>query len=260
MMSFMLGLIPPEEVIQATVDCGLDAVDWITMHGSDPVTLKKMCSDAGIHIAAYTVLKNKFIDGEADYMDELRASLDETAEMGAPVLMIPPFGHKNVDMQESRKLWQEYYVKAMELAAGYPFELTLESTGMPDSPITTGSECRTILDAAPGLKVTFDVGNIVTAGDMFEAYELQKDEIVHFHLKDWKISDTPIPGGELKRCGKYFADAMIGTGDVDLKKFWSVVDPALKEKCFVNIESIDFTGTLSRKNSIKEIVENLKDW
>jgi len=53
---------------------------------------------------------------------------------------------------------------------------------------------------------------------------------------------------------------MIGTGDVDLKKFWSVVDPALKEKCFVNIESIDFTGTLSRKNSIKEIVENLKDW
>ena len=64
-------------------------------------------------------------------------------------------------------------------------------TGFRNSPITTAAEALEVLHAVPGLMCTLDAGNMETAGPALNAYTVLKDYVVHFHLKDWKISDRP---------------------------------------------------------------------
>ena len=174
--------------------------------------------------------------------------------------MIPPFAIKDKTLEEARKLWKEYYVKATEKAKDYPFTLTLESTGMATSPIVTGEEVMEIIQAAPGLKVTFDEGNTSTACDSFKAYELLKDHVVHFHLKDWLIYDAPNENTFPNRDGRHRADIIIGEGVQNLKGFWDIVDPEQKKNCCVNLETLDFTGKLSKKEAIRKAADYLRNW
>lgn len=261
MMSCMLGRVTPEEVLKAAQDCRTEAVDWVSLHGSTPAELKKLSADAGLPIAAYTALKGKVTAGlEAGYEDETRESVDEALAMEAPILMIPPFPIAGKSMEEALKIWTEIYAIAVEHAKGTPLTVTLESTGMPKSPLVTGEEALSVLKQVPGLKVTFDQGNTATACDEKEAYQMLKDYIVHFHIKDWFIRDTPFEGAELKRIGKYYANAIIGSGDMDLKGFWDQVTPEHKANCYVNMETLDFTRKISPAESLIGIADMLRNW
>ena len=260
MMSCMLRNLTPREIVEAAVYCGMESIDWIDLHKTDPEILKKITADAGIRIAAHTMIKQKFIERKPDYMDDFKQSLENAVTMGAPILMLPPFGRNDqVSLEDDRKAWTEYYAQALPLAQKAGVTLTLESTGMRKSPIVTADEVMEVLHAVPGLRVTFDHGNIATADDPLAAYLRQKDYIVHFHLKDWKISDSPSPGGDLKRCGKYFANMLIGEGDLDLKEFWNTVDKR-GHSLYVNLETIDFSGKLSPVESLKKVSNQLRSW
>lgn len=263
MMSCMLGCqTPAAEVLKTARYCRTEAVDWVSLHGSKPAELKKLSAEAGMPIAAYTALKGKVTAGlEKGYEDETRESVDEALEMAAPVLMIPPFPIAGKSMSEALKIWTEVYAIAVEHAKGTPLTVTLESTGMAKSPLVTGEEVMSVLKQVPGLKVTFDQGNTATACDEKEAYQMVRDYIVHFHIKDWIIRDAPFkPDGELKRIGKYFGNVIIGQGDMDLKGFWDQVTPQQKETCYVNMETLDFTHKKSAAESLKEIADMLRSW
>lgn len=260
MMSCMLGNLPPQEIVRAAVDCGMEAVDWIGLHQTAPETLRRITEDAGLRLAAHTMIKYKFIERKPDYLDDFRQSLEDAVTMGAPILMLPPFARQNqTSLEDDRKAWTEYYAQALPLARKAGVTLTLESTGMRQSPIVTADEVLEVLRAVPGLKVTYDHGNVATADDPVAAYLRQKDQVVHFHLKDWKIADAPFPGGDLKRCGKYYANALIGEGDLDLRGFWNQVDERGRN-LFVNLETFDFSGKLSKVESLKKVSDYLRNW
>lgn len=261
MMSCMIGSDqPPSEVIEAARYADLDAVDWITCHGTPAKELKKLSHDAGLKIVAYTDFATRFQRGEKGWEDEYRKMFDNAADLGAPILMIPPFAIENKSLEDARKLWKEYYIKAAQEAKDYPFTLTLESTGMAMSPVVTGEEVLEILQAAPGLKLTFDEGNTSTACNSFKAYELLKDYVVHFHLKDWLIYDEPAEGTFQNRDGRHRANIIIGEGVQDLKGFWHIVTPEQKKNCYVNLETLDFTGRTSKKESLKKVADLLRNW
>ena len=260
-MSCMIGShLPPSETIETARYANLDAVDWITCHKTPAKELKKLSDDAGLKIVAFTDFVRKFQTGAADWKDEYRTLFDNAAILGAPVVMIPPFAIQGKSRQEAYKLWKEYFVTVAEEAEKYPFTLTLESTGMNTSPVVTGEEVLEILQAAPGLKVTFDAGNTSTACDFLKAYDLLKDYVVHFHLKDWKIYDKPVAGALFGRDGKYRTDVMIGEGDMNLKAFWDIVLPEQKKNCYVNLETLDFTGKLSKKEATRKVADLLRNW
>lgn len=244
MMSLMMGDSPVEEIVATAKACNMEAIDWISLHGKTAAELRKLCDDAGLPIAAHTMIKWGFINGEKNYFDEFKASLDDACVLGAKVMMLPPFARKGqTSMADDRKRYAEYFAKAYELSSKTDVTLTLESTGFVDSPITTADECLEILRQVPGLKVTFDQGNTATADDPIAAYRKLREYVVHFHLKDWKIYDQKPAGidADLKRCGKYFQDITIGEGDMDLRSFWQETTPAERE-LFVNPETKDFTG------------------
>lgn len=261
MMSCMIGSsLPPSETIEAAKYASLDAVDWVTTHKTPAKELKRLSDEANLKIVAYTDFAVKYQAGEDGWKDEYRKIFDNAVILGAPVVMIPPFAINGKSLEEGYKLWKEYYVTAMEEAKNYPFLFTLESTGMVNSPVVTGEEVLEILEAAPGLKVTFDEGNTATACDSWKAYTMLKEYVVHFHLKDWKIYDEPCEGTFPNRDGRHRSNIIIGEGDQDLKGFWELVTPEQKKNCYVNLETFDFAGNMPKKEAIKKVADLLRNW
>lgn len=257
----MIGsALPPSETIEAAKYASLDAVDWVTCHNTPAKELKRLSDEADLKIVAYTDFAVKYQRNEKDWEDEYRGIFEKAAILEAPVVMIPPFAIEGKSLEEGRKLWKEYYVKAAEEAKAYPFTFTLESTGMATSPVVTGEEVLDILQAAPGLKVTFDEGNTSTACDSFKAYELLKEYVVHFHLKDWKVYDEPCEGTFPNRDGRHRANIIIGEGDQDLRAFWDIVDPEQKKNCYVNLETFDFQGSMPKKEAMRKVAELMRNW
>lgn len=260
MMSLTMQESTPQEIVDAAVKCRMGAIDWITTHKSDPAWLGKISRDAGLDVAAYTPLDNAYIEGEGNWKDEFKRSLDAAIAMGAPVMMVPPFAlKKHPEQAEGLKYWTEFYAWAAPLAKEADVILTCESTGFLNSPITTAEEVLEVLRNVPDLRVTYDNGNTETACDSIEAYKKLKDYVVRFHLKDWKISDTEFPGADLKRNGKYFAMCAIGEGNVNLKGLWDAVTPEAK-KFTVNLETWQPDGTQFSVEQMNEICDRVRDW
>ncbi|MBO4633219.1 MAG: sugar phosphate isomerase/epimerase [Lentisphaeria bacterium] len=256
----MMGSTPPKEIVRTAVSCGMTAIDWVTTHGNDPRELKKISQDAGLKIAAHTMVKYKFLRREPDYLDEFKYSLDDACELEAPILMIPPFARKDQkSLEDDRKAWTEYYAQVCPLAQEAGITLTLESTGLRDSPIVTADEVLEVIGQVPGLKLVFDIGNTATADDPIQAYRKLREHVVHIHLKDRKIYDREEPGSLLKRNGKYFRPAVIGEGDLGLKKFWEEVD-SRGRKLYVNLETQDYSEARNHAKILRNASDFLWGW
>ncbi|MBQ7207136.1 MAG: sugar phosphate isomerase/epimerase [Lentisphaeria bacterium] len=260
MMSLMMGDSPVEEIVSVAQACGMEAIDWIGLHGRTAKELKNLCDDRGLPIAAHTMIKWGFINGDPAYFDEFKASLDDAVTLGAPVLMLPPFARAaQTGFADDRKHYAEYFARAYELAHSAGVTLTLESTGYHNSPITTADECLEILDQVPGLKITFDQGNVATAEDPVQAFQRLRKYVVHFHVKDWKVSDVPREGYTPKRCGKYYADATIGEGDMDIRSLWRLTNARERSLC-VNPETRDYSGKRTHLETFKKVCAEMKSW
>jgi sugar phosphate isomerase/epimerase len=248
-----MGAASPEEIVKTAVDCGMSAVDWVTSCQTvDAAYLGRIVRDAGLAVAAYTPAGNKFASGADGWQDEFKRLLDDAVSMQAPVMMIPPF---NRTISE----WTEFYRWAVPLAQEAGVILSLEAVGMPGSPITTAAETLEVINAVPGLKLTLDYGNMATAGEEPEACLPLCEHIVHIHLKDWKISDTPVPDSMTTRIGKFFSLTPVGDGDLKLKHLWDILPPHLKE-LYVNLE-IFHRGNLPPMPEIfKRVSDDLRNW
>ena len=261
MMSCMMLGASPEKIVRTAVECGIDALDWVCRRTYAPAKqLRKLSEDNGLKIVAHTTLDPAFTDRDPNALDDFKHTIEYAVELGAPIMMLPPFPRRDqISLEDDRKAWTGFYAQTQPLAKAAGITLTLESTGMRNSPITTAAEALEVLHAVPGLKCTLDAGNMETAEPSVNAYTVLKDHVVHFHLKDWKISDRPQENYDLKRCGKYFADAVIGEGDMDLKAFWNTVDARGRE-LYVNLETTDFARTSSAAAVLKKTADLLRNW
>lgn len=265
MMSLMMTDVfthnyPIEEILEVASHCGMGAVDWIGLHNTTSKVLKKASDAAGIPIAAHTMLKDAFIKDDPNYMDDFKSSLEDACIMGAPVLMLPPFARAaQSSMADDRKRYIDYFGQAEELARKAGVQLTLESTGFENSPISTADECLEILNAVPGLRVTYDVGNVFTAEDPLAAYRKLRKYVVHFHVKDWFVSSAPKEGYTKKRNGTWMGNALLGDGDVKLREFWQETT-AEERQIWVNPESCDFSDKRDPKEVFTEICRRMRSW
>ncbi len=260
MMSLMLADRPVQEILAIAARCGMGAIDWIGLHGTTAKVLKKMSRDAGIPIAAHTLYRSDGVYGDPEDMDTFRVALDAACEMEAPVLMVPPFATRDqISPADDRARYIDFYGKAMQFSRKTPVQLTMESTGFLNSPITSAAECLEVLRAVPGLKLTFDFGNAATVEDPIDSFLQLRSYIVHWHFKDWYISDAAFEHSDLKRCGGYFADAMIGDGDLPLQRFWSILTPAEKT-LWVNPETRDYSNTMTPLAAFQEICRRMRAW
>ena len=262
MMSSVLGFDSPYEAIDIARYCGMEAMDWVFFaeQNIDPVFLRKLTIDAGLKVASYTPLFFSSVNGEKEWQEKFYRELDKAVNLSAPVMMVPPLPADNqISLEEGREKWTEFYIWAAPAALKAGIQLTIEATGMDNSPITTAGEVLEILEAVPDLKLTLDYGNMATGGVEPDELKIFSGRIAHIHLKDWNIYPVPTENATLKRCGRYFSDAVIGQGDVDIRASWDVLSPADRE-CFVNLETMDFYGTSSTREVLKKLSDELRYW
>ncbi len=259
MMSLIMkGRYAPAEIIRTALDCGMEAIDWVTTHNAPASELRKRCDDAGLPVIAHTPLLRGFIEESPDALDEFKRSVDDALTLGAPLMMVPPFAHKRIMApEEDRRLWIEHYRMMLPVARRAGLTLTFESTALDRSPIVTADESLEVLRAVPGLRLTFDNGNVATAENDADAFRRVRDYVDHVHFKDWIITDHPIPGGDRKRDGRYYTLALIGKGNIDFHATWK----AMRESGYagyVNLETCAPDGNLPE--ALKRICDALRDW
>ncbi len=239
MMSMMMIDHPIAEIIQTTLDCGLEGIDWITTHHTPARELRHRCDDAAIPVVAHTILLDRFVNREANPLDTVKQGIDDALTLGAPVMMLPPFARLNrTSREQDQAEWIAFYREAAPMIRSAGIIPTLESTGFAVSPIVTADEVLAVLAAVPELKLTFDNGNVATAEDPSESYRRTAEHVVHVHFKDWRVSDTPGPDSELKRCGRHFSPALIGEGNLDLAGCWQTIRQSGYHG-YVNLETSD---------------------
>ena len=175
-------------------------------------------------------------------------------------MMIPPFGRVNSKgILEDRKEWIEYFAEVYPLAQAAGMTLTLESTGLQDSPIVTADEILEVLQAVPQLKVVFDNGNTATADNPLSAYKRLLPWIIHVHLKDNHISEIKKEGFLIRRNNQYMRSALIGTGNLDLKSFLRLLKDT-NYNSYITLESSDPNKVIPIKESLKGNVRLINQW
>lgn len=248
MMSMCMTGRTPQQIAEAAVACGLHGIDWVGTHDAKPAELRKISEDYGLTVVGHTSLLDGFIRRTPDWLDDVKRGIEFGAELGVHFMMIPPFARVDQkDIAEGQHDWIEYFEAAVPLAQAADIQLTIEATGFTASPISTAEEQLALLKAVPGLKITYDNGNIATSGqDQVEAWEMLKDYVPHVHIKDWKITDEEIPGSELKRCGKYFSESLIGEGNLDIASTVKAIQKSGYDG-WVNLECFTETPEISHE-------------
>ena len=237
MMTYTMALqgFGVEDFIKTAVDCKMDGIDWITTYGRDPKDLKKMSHDAGLEIACHTFFAQKFLNGEENWLDDIKQSIENAVILGAPVVMIPTCTKPDMNRDAFRNMWIEGLKQIAPLTDDAGLILTVENFPGKLSAFVTADDYFKAKAEVPQLKLTYDNGNAASGEDSIESFKRCADDVVHAHFKDWDISVTPQEGYNEFLDGKYYKPALISQGDVDTAGVWK----AMKEygyKGFINIE------------------------
>ena len=223
------------EIIKTAVELKLGAIDWVTTYGLDAKDLKNMSHDAGLEVVCHTFLAGKLMSGDQNWLDEIKESIDDAIELGAPVVMIPTDRNDRISRDDFRRFWIEKLAQIAPLTDQAGITLTVENFPGKNSAFVTSADFLEAKRQIPQLKLTYDNGNAAGGEDPVESLRLCKDDIVHVHFKDWYIQDQPAEDGLLMLNGKYFRPALIGQGDIPTAECWHLLQQ-LSYNGYINIE------------------------
>lgn len=187
--------------------------------------------------------------------------VNDARELGAQVLMLVP----DADGTEGRTPEQ---IRARLAANFAPVAACAKDRGLhpvvEDTPDLRLHFCRAedvlqVVDAAPGLEVVYDSGNMLLTGeDPVEYYEKVAHRTAHIHLKDMRLAMPDEKQADIAENGQGFCVAPTGTGLVDL----GAVIRKCKALGYSGWYTLEFSQDpgMDRKNSLiraREYIENL---
>lgn len=235
MMSYTMSRqgFSPEEIVGATSDLGIKAIDWLTCCGYKPVDIQKMCNDAGIEIPCYTFFAEKLLAGEENWLDEIKYSIGDALTLKAKTIMIPTGVNASIVRSEFTSFWIEALKKVMPICKAMDITLTVENYPGKHSAFVTADDFITARNELPDLKLTFDNGNAASGENPVDSLLQCKDDIVHVHFKDWYIRNEYHEGYQQMLDGRFYKPALIGQGDI----------PTVE--CLEALEQIDYQGYIN---------------
>ena len=227
----------PERVIDACAERGLAGiVFWRREIGSRAAEIGERVRASGIEVIG--LCRTPYVTGaEAGTEDELKASVDMAAALGAPVLTVVTGGTEpgTKGVFESQRILADRIGRIADYAAGLDVCLALE----PLNPMFGGN--RTVLmSVRDALRVCnwIDAPNVGIAIDVYHVWwntALEKDcvaakgRVLGYHLCDWLENTTDM----------LLDRGMMGDGVADLKGIWHAVEQAgYRGACEVEIFSV----------------------
>jgi len=219
---------------------GLDAVDWVTTYGMPAAELRRITDSFGLKAVCHTFYADFNADTEAarrSALDSVRRGLEDAAVLGAPCAMAVIPGRRDCPRDQARKRISSGLREAVCLAQTAGITLTIEPFPGDDSPFVTSSELREMVTSCPGLKITYDAGNLLTGGeDPVAGYLALKEEVVFAHFKDWVCAQPP--QGRMMVDGRRYAPALVGEGVVN----YPALLAAMRQTGYTGYANIEYEG------------------
>lgn len=236
MMSYTMGRqgVGVEDIVSCAVELGLEGIDWVTTYDRTAAELKALSDAAGLTVAAHTFMLPTFPDGD-EWRDAARRGLDDAVVLGAPVVMIPTMSKPDLQRDDFRNCWIDALAEIAPWAREAGVILTVENFPGLSSAFVTSTDFALAKQRVPDLKLTFDNGNAAGGEDPVASFRACAEDVVHIHLKDWTVRDTPADDYRPMLDGRYFRPALIGEGDMPTAACWQAFREAGYEG-FINIE------------------------
>jgi sugar phosphate isomerase/epimerase len=226
---------------------GVDAVEITDgyVRQEEMPAIAKALSETKIRIASCDLVCNVNADdpGErAARVEKLHADLRRWAELGArTALIIPGPPRDDIPHDTSRQRFADALRESVSVAERVGITLTVANVGW--QPVVYGTSdqvlgiCRAV---GPQLKVTYDVGNYLLAGeDNLQALQRVAPLMVHVHFKDWKIVPPPGPGAYPGKDGRLYEGEILGEGILNLPEALE----HLRRLNYQGCVSVEYEGT-----------------
>ena len=177
-----------------------------------------LCRDRGLAVSCINGGADLAAADEAGFragLEQARRYLEMASTLDCPVIMlIPGRAASPQDKPRATARIAEGLRQILPQAENAGVAVTIEDFPNLLSPYASIQEVRYLLGRAPGLKLTFDNGNFLIAGDdPLEALRAFADYVVNVHVKDWE------PDPEQRRIccadGSWVRGGLHGQGMID---------------------------------------------
>lgn len=251
---------PVERVIDTCAKHGFGGITfWRREIGARAVEIGDRVRAAGMEVTG--LCRTPYLVGSelpSNWLDDAKASIDMTADLGASVLTIVTGGTEpgTKGVLETQKILAERVSQMTDYAADQNVDLALE----PLNPMFGGNRTciMTMRDAlricdmvgAKNLGVAVDVYHVWWDSDLRASCVEAGNKIFGYHLCDW-----------LENTGDMLLDrGMMGDGVADLKNIRSCVEGAgYRGFCEVEIFSAENWWKRSPEDVLKVIVDSFKE-
>lgn len=222
---------------------GVDLDKWNT-RGLTPAQLRTMVADAGLVTSCFI--------GGADLttadpatrtaaVDSLKPVVDAAAELGTANCLVTigacPDG---MERAEGRRNVARALALLLPHAEAAGVTVSIEPSGSLRSPCQTSEECLELCAlVGPGLKLTYDTGNMVLGDeDPVVFLRAAADRVVHAHAKDWELLPPDAEDCLIARSGKKYIGTVVGTGVLN----YPAIVAALREIGYAGYLSFEYEG------------------
>jgi len=198
----------------------IDGVDMVTDYGLEAAEIRRVLDDYGLDVVCYTFsgagLNAETAAERCAGVDAVKEGLDTAAALGTDTVMLITPGKPGVPRDVSRRRYIRGLQESAALARQAGIRPTLENFPGADSPFVISSDVLEAVREVPGLKLTFDNGNVLLGGeDPAASFARCAAHVIHAHFKDW-VRAAPGAGMEALD-GRRYTPALIGEGVVDQK-------------------------------------------
>ena len=226
-------------ICRLTQELGMAGIDWVTVHDMDSAEVRHAMDDHGLKTVCYThTVAGLNADTSAARraaVDSVRTVVDTAVTLGTDTLMLVASGRADVPRHISRRNYIRGLQESIAVVHQAVLTATIESFPGVDSPFVVSSDVLEAIRDVPGLKLTYDNGNVYQGNeDPAEFFERCAPYVVHAHFKDWDCVAREDDGRE-GLDGRYYRPALIGEGCVDHKRCLAGMRRAGYAGC-INIE------------------------
>ncbi|HEY3396937.1 MAG TPA: sugar phosphate isomerase/epimerase family protein [Armatimonadota bacterium] len=264
MMSYTLARgVPAGEDFDVVGLCRLaqelnvDGVDWVTTYGQDPAEVARITADHGLKTVCYTFfcdLTHSTVEGRAPGREQFRRELQTAVALGVDKIMLPCAGKEDLRREESFSYTMAGLAEVLPLAQEVGITVTVEHFPAAIAPFINSRDMARAVGELPDLRVTFDSGNPVTAGESAEAaYRANAPWVVHAHFKDWKRAAEGMCGLD----GNCRVGELVGDGEVDNV----AATKAMRELGYDGYVDFEYEGTdMSPETACRRGIPRMQEW
>lgn len=217
-------------------ELSIEGIDWVTTHGIDPAEIRREMDDSGLKTVCHTFsaagLNADSTAARVAAVDAVAAGIETAAVLGAPIVMLVTPGKPDIPRDISRRNYIHGLQECAVLARHAGVAMTIENFPGPATPFAISSDVLEAVRETPGLKLTYDNGNVMIGGeDPAVSFARCAPHVVHAHFKDWVSTDSDKFSHGLD--GRFYKSALIGEGIVPHRA------------CLAAMRKVSYTGFIN---------------